>query len=452
VYQKRALKIVVVGGNDAGMAAAGRAKRRQPDAEVIVLEKSSFAAYASCSLPWYIAGRTSLADVRGEDAASVLAARGIDLYMKLEATEIQPGRRTVLCIDHAKNQTREYKYDRLILALGALPVTPAFVQEKSDNVFFLRGVSDAIRVANELEQRQPRRAVVIGSGYLGLEMAEALHTRGLSVVVIEKEKRVAPFLHESISTALEKRLAGNGIEVVVDAVVERLHYSAGRATDLALRDGRLIDADLFFIAAGAKPNVDLAEKAGIPLGPTGAIVVNGHQQTRRMNIYAAGDCCESVSLATKQPIWSPLAGVASKQGRVAGDHAVGGRATFSGVLGTSFVKVFGLECGRTGLTREEAKKAHIEANESVIVQPDKPGHMDGSAVTVVLLADRISKRVLGAQMIGECGVGHRLNIVATAIAGKLRLQELAWLDFGYTPPINSMWDPVQVAAQAALKK
>lgn len=452
MYQKHTLKILVIGGNDAGMAAAGRAKRRQPDAEVIVLEKSSFAAYASCSLPWYIAGKTPLADVRGEDAESVLAARGIDLYVQHEATEIQPGRRSVLCFDHAKNQTREFKYDRLILALGALPVAPSFVQERSDNVFFLRGVSDAIRMANELEQRQPRRAVVIGSGYLGLEMAEALHTRGLSVALIEKEKRVAPFLHESISTSLEKRLASNGIALAVDAVVERLNYSAGRATSAVFKDGRHFDADLFFIAAGARPRVDLAEKAGIPLGPTGAIAVNAHQQTRRMNIYAAGDCCESVSLATKKPVWSPLAGAATKQGRVAGDHAIGGRAVFPGVLGTSFVKAFGLECGRTGLTREEAKKEKLEVSETVIVQADKPGHMGGSAVTVVLLADRISKRVFGAQMIGERGVGHRLNIVATAIAGKLSLPDLAWLDFGYTPPVNSMWDPVQVAAQAALKK
>ncbi len=455
MYSGKRNRIIVIGGNDAGLSAAGRAKRLNPNLEVVVLEMTPHTAYGSCGVPFLIGGTVKADLLAGPNSADLKQQRGLDVLTSHEAVEIDLRQRSVRVRDLATDKQFDLPYHKLILSTGATPIMPQVVPVEAKNVFTLRSFADALRLEQFITNNFPRRALIMGAGYLGLEIADALAQRGLQVSVIEKAGRLFPDFAAEISDMIKNGVAKRGIKLLLSSeasgfvmndamLVQRVGVSSA---------GQGMDVDLVVVAAGIRPNVLLADKAGIPLGRTGAIRINHRQETGRMDVYAAGDCAEARHIVSQKSIWAPFAQIASKQGRVAGTNAAGGRESLPGVLGTALVSAFGLEWGRTGLSLSEALSAGFAAKETVITHASKPAYApNGQAITVALIADSHSRQLLGGQIIGASGAGLRLNVLAAAVAARLTLHDLSYLDLGYTPAISNVWDPLLVAGSAAMKK
>jgi NADPH-dependent 2,4-dienoyl-CoA reductase/sulfur reductase-like enzyme len=303
-----------------------------------------------------------------------------------------------------------------------------------------------------MARTQPRRAVIVGAGYLGLEMAEALHAQGLHVTVIEAGDHVLGHTEPEISHIVEQELAAKGVSLLKQTTVTAFEGDGGIRRVLT-DGGQTIDAELALISIGIRPNVTLAQQAGIALGPTGAIAVDERQATSIGHIYAVGDCCESKHIVTGRPAWIPLGPTANKQGKVAGDNVAGRRARFAGVAGTAAVKVFDMEIARTGLSISEAVQAGIRPASSVVTARSRAGYYPGAqSITIKLIFDRSSRRLLGAQMAGRDGVAKRIDVFATALHAGMTLDEMAELDLSYAPPFAPVWDPILMAVNAALKE
>jgi CoA-dependent NAD(P)H sulfur oxidoreductase len=444
-------KIIIVGGNDAGLSAAGKAKRLDPNLHITVLEKGEYLGYSTCSFPNFISGEAHFSDVCGPTADQIASSRGFEVKPQTEVVKIEPTKRQLLAVENGKEL--RYKYDRLVLATGALPIVPEILKVDVENVFVLRNLQHAKIINTFISSNMPKVALVVGSGFLGLEMAEALKARNIYVKLIDNNSQFLGKYFKEISEPVLSNLRENNIDFFLDEEIKNVITENGivRAVELQRR-GRL-DVDLIIVAAGIAPSVQLAKDAGIPLGTTGAIAVNNRQETKRLNIYAVGDCAESRNVVCKKNMWLPFAGIASKQGRIAGTNIAGKMATMPSVAGTAIIKAFGIEFGHTGLDYQQVFKAGFDPAFTIIKQHSKPAFIKGACeITVALIGDKKSKRILGAQIAGERDVGHRLNIIATALTGSLTVQDIEFLDFGYTPPITNMWDPIAIAANSLQKK
>ncbi len=449
MYKKKE-NILIIGGNDAGLSAAGRAKRRCPDANVLVLEKTKYAGYASCGFPLLIDGSAQEQHLDGPDPDTIKQERGFKVLVEHNAININLQRRIVVAGKSNGDQV-EFEYTKLLLATGASPVIPDMFSGNLQNVFAIRNYTDIAALDRYLQKNRSGNAVVIGGGYLGIEFADAFMHRGCTVTLVDKAETVLPGFDPAIIYIVQERLENAGIRLRLGEKNIGTEQKDRKILSISLAS-ETIRPDFILAATGAEPNVILAERAGIPVGKTGAISVDNRMQTGRMNVYAAGDCVEIPHRLLKNKCWMPFAGLASKQGRIAGSNAVGGSESLPGALGTSMVSVLGLEFGKTGLTVAEAQAAGFDPLRTVITQPAKPGYIKKNApVTVVLVHDEKSKRILGGQIAGEIQAGQRLNVLATAIYSGLTVKELAYLDLGYTPLITNMWDPVSVAGSAALK-
>lgn len=447
-YQK---KVVIIGGNDAGLSAAGRAKRLDPSLDITVLEKGEFVGYASCSFPYFISGDAQQNDVCGPSKMEIEKKRNIKIKLLTEAQNLNLRNHQVFAVENGKDQI--YKYDRLVLATGALPVVPKTLKSPARNVFVLRNFEDAKKINDYILSSTPLSALVVGSGYLGIEMAEALKKRHINVKVIDNNRQFLSKYLTEISDIILSKIKENSVNLFLDEEITNIHIENNIVRSVELRNSGVYNVDLIIIAAGIRPNVQLAEDAGIPLGSTGAIAVNNRQETKRLNVLAVGDCAESRNVVCKKNMWLPFAGIASKQGRVAGSNLAGKIAAMPNVAGTSMIKAFGLEFGHTGLDWQQVFKAGFDPAYTVINHKSKPAFMNGSCdMTVVLIGDKRSKKLLGAQMVGERDIGMRLNIIATALAGSLTVQDMEFMDFGYTPPITNLWDPIAIAANSLQKK
>ena len=442
----------MIGGNDAGLSAAGRAKRMKPGLDIRVLEKTPFVGYASCALPNMLAGTVLPAPLAGAPARELSEKRGFQIQTHALVTEINTLKRIITIRDTQSGAETTKGYRKLLLSTGANPIIPPAFAGDANNLFTLRNYSDALAIHNFLNVRRPQTALVVGSGYIGIEVAEALYHRGISVVLVEKAGQLFPQFSRQLGSILETTLVQKGIDLRLGTEVNQC-IRMGDEIKSVVSGRQSIPTELIILATGITPANQLAKQAGIPVGESGAIMVNDYLQTRRMDVFAAGDCVETRHLVTGKPAWLPLAGIASRQGRIAGTNLAGKRESFSGALGTFMVRAFGLEFGMTGLSLQDAQKAGLDAVETVIDQNDRPGYMpDASKITLTLITERKSQRVLGGQMIGKADVGLRLNILATAISGKMSARDLEFLDLGYTPLINNMWDPISIAGNAAQKE
>lgn len=449
-----ALRLVVIGGVAGGMSAAARAKRVNPDLEVIVLERDPHVSYGACGIPYFLAGLVP-------DAERLIVytpeyfrrERGIDVRTNTEAVEIRPTERTVLARDRMSGATEKIAYDRLILATGATPIRPALPGIQLENIFVLRSLNDGLRIHRALVEERPQHALILGAGYIGLEMAEALRMRGLQVTVVEALDHVLGQTELEISRIVEEELSAHDVRLLLTTRAVGFEGDArGRVREVITDSGERLAADLVLIGIGIRPNVRLAEEAGIALGPTGAIAVDERQETNITGIFAAGDCCETKHLVTGRPTWIPLGPAANKQGRVAGDNAAGRRATFAGVVGTAVVKVFDLEVARTGLSLQEALAAGFKAKKVSITASSRAGYYPGAQpITLALIFDEATHRLLGAQMVGREGVAKRIDVFATALHARMTLEEMSQLDLSYAPPFAPVWDPILTAVNAALK-
>ncbi|MBI3670798.1 MAG: FAD-dependent oxidoreductase [Acidobacteria bacterium] len=314
-------------------------------------------------------------------------------------------------------------------------------------------MAGTIRLRNFIEEKEPRRAVIIGSGYIGLEVADALKHRGLEVTMLERSGNVLEEIEPEIGARVEAVLVQHGVHLIKSAAASSITADAqGRGAVVQYGSGGSLPADLVLLATGVRPRTGLAEAAGIQLGPTGAIAVDERMLTRVNSIYAAGDCAEVRHLVTGRPAYIPLGTTANKQGRVAGENAAGGNARFEGVVGTLVTQVFELEVAKTGLSVQQAKAHGFQPDAVAITSTSRAKYLRGKPILVKLIWDRPTGRLLGCQMAGEEGVAKRIDVAAMALHGRLRVPDMLHLDLSYAPPFAPVWDPILIAANEAMKK
>ncbi|MBI5085921.1 MAG: FAD-dependent oxidoreductase [Acidobacteria bacterium] len=422
------MRLVVVGGVAAGLSAASRARRVDRSLEIVVLEKGSRISYGACGLPYLVEGQvSSLDELTVHPPEFFERERDIRIRTGCEVKSVAHAKREVLLASGER-----IRYDRLVWAAGARPAASV----RGERVFTLHNDRDAERLQAFLHEHQPRTASVVGGGYIGLEMATALRARGLAVTLyhdgLNLLNREEPWLTERVSARLQQC-----------GVTLRLNTPVAAPDDLG--------DDFVLWTAGLKPNVEILAEAGAELGRTGALRVSEHLESSLGGVYAAGDCCEAMHRVTGRPAWIPLGTTANKMGRVAGANAAGARERFEGITGTSIVRIGGLAVAMTGLGMIQARREGFTPVEALVEARDRPKYFRGRKVAVQLVADRNSRRLLGAAICGDEGVAGRINVAATALAARMTAADFAALDLAYAPPYATVADPLLVAAQTLLK-
>ena len=449
-------QFVVIGGVAAGMSAASAVKRDDPTTHVIVLEKGEFISYGSCSLPYYISG--VIKDYRQLIAFTPEQAkqeRDIDVWTKHEAMAIYPDQDTVAVLDRETGKETTLHYDSLMIATGGTPISPPIPGIDSSNIFQVRTLTDGIKIKRYIVDHAPKKAVIIGGGYIGLEMAECCKALGMEVTILEKLGNIMGTMGTEITALIEQELHDQAIQLVKDIDIDSFEAIDGECKYVLVDGGKQrFDTDIVIIAIGVRPEAALAKRAGIEIGKTGAISVNRNLQTNIENIYAGGDCTETTHLVSGEKVYIPLGTTANKQGRIVGRNVVNpGGLQFRGVVGTAVTKVCDLEVARTGLSLMEAKRLGFEVITSTITASSRAGAYPGSQnITITLILDKTSKRVLGAEMAGKEGVAKRIDIFAIALHNQMTVHALAQIDLSYAPPFAPVWDPVLVAANVGIKK
>ncbi len=444
-------RIVVIGGVAAGMSAASQAKRRAPDAEVVVLERGPFVSYGSCGMPYNILDPArSIEDLVVITPERFRAERGIDVRTRHEVLAIDVARREVLVRDLYGPRRFELGYDALVIATGAHAVRPPIGGMDLPGVFVLRELTDGEAMKRFLAEAEPRRAVLVGAGYIGMEMAEALRGRGLEVTVLEKLDQILPGFLPPIVDRVGAELARHGITVETGVSVLRIARADEHLSVVTDRGSHATDVVL--VSVGVRPSATLAESGGIALGETGAIAVDEEMRTSAPRVWAAGDCAEARHLVTGRAAWIPLGTTANKQGKLAGANAAGAHERFGGVVGSAAFKVFDLEVGRTGLGPADAARAGLESIAATSTHRSRGHAYPGSTeIATVLVAERGSGRLLGAQMVGGEGVTGRIDVLATALTARMTVSDLEQLDLAYAPPLAPVYDPLLIAAGVAAK-
>ncbi|MBI1318601.1 MAG: NADH oxidase [Candidatus Hydrogenedens sp.] len=445
--------IVIVGAVAGGASAATRARRCNESARIILYEKDRYASFANCGLPYYLGGEI-------EDREKLLVAKpplfadrfNIELHTRHEVTGIDPERRVVTVLNRETGESFEQPYDRLILAAGAAPFVPPVEGAHAPNVFTLRSLEDADAIHDFIAHNDVRRPVVVGAGFIGLEMAEQMHRRGMAVEVLELAPQVLPPLDPEMAAFIEEELLKEGVGLhTSDALSAIRTGDDGRANAVITQNGKTLDADLVILSIGVRPMLGLAEAIGLHTGATGGITVNEHLQTNHSEIYAAGDSVEYCHGVTGTTMRVPLAGPANRAGRIAGQHAATDEApAMAPVLGTAIIRVFSKTAATTGLSSKAAKAAGLPAKSVVITANNHAGYFPGAeALTLKLVYSPETGRILGAQSVGGSGVDKRIDVIATAIGMRGTVRDLSGLDLCYAPPFGSAKDPVHMAAFAA---
>ena len=447
------MKIVIIGGNAAGMSAASKARRNDAEAEIIVFEKSGTVSYGACGLPYYISD-----DIKNADDLIAVTAddfrnkRNIDVRLFHEALSFDTRKRTVRIKNGKNDETLTQTYDKLIISTGASAVRPKIPGSDLQNVFVLRTLEDGKRIKSFVLKESPKQAAIIGAGYIGLEMAEALTKRGVQVHVFEALEQVLPYLDADMSAKAAETLQKNGVKLYLSSMVTGISGN-GKVEKILLSDGRVIQADMVLMSVGIRPNITFAQSGGVQIGRTGAIQINDRMQTNLMHVYAAGDCAETRCLVTNKTTWVPLGTTANKQGRTAGDNASGGRSRFKGITTTSAVKIFELEVASTGMNSEMAEKMGFSFAAVAIHSKTRAHYYPGQKdIFVKMILNKQDGRLLGAQILGEEGVAKRIDVLAAALYNKMTVQQIAELDLSYSPPFAPVWDALLVAANQAVKK
>lgn len=467
--------LIVIGGVAAGMSAASSFKRLKPEAEAIVFEKDYFISYGACSLPYYISN-----DVKDFNDLITLTPkiateeRNIDVRTRHEVKAIDIDKKEVTVVDLDKNMEKKYRYDRLVIATGGLPVKPPLPGIDLNNIFTIRTLIDGIEIKRYIdewgifqvcvgspeclyinrfgENRRQMKAVIVGAGYIGMEMCESFKKRGIDVTVIEKTDRVLGNMDKSITDIVEDKIKAEGIRLLKETSVQGFTGVRGSVTRVITDKGE-IEADLVLLSIGARPNTELARQSGIELGVNNAIKVDEYLRTNIPDVYAAGDCAEAIHIVTGKKVYIPLGTTANKQGRIAGENAAGKNNRFEGVAGTAMTKIFDLEVSRTGLSPAEAEKEGIDYFVTTIKGRSRSSaYPAGKTIFVTFIVEKGTGRLLGAQMVGEEGVAHRIDTLAACLSARMTVYEVARLDLGYTPPFATVWDPILIAANAAIKK
>lgn len=433
------------------MTAASRAKRLDPSLAITVFEASPRIAYSICGLPYLLGGRVAdISDLELFTPETLKNDRGIDARVECRAVELMATQRKVVIEDARSGRRETLGYDKLLLATGYRPIKPDIDGVHARGVFTASRLGDAEAIA----AWKARRAVLIGGGYVGLEMAEAMVARGLEVTLLDAAPQVFSALDPDMAKLVEDELTRHGVTVMTHRRVARIAAKAsGEVEAVELAPGSLrIPAELVFVDVGVAPSVELAAKAGIEIGASGAIAVNERLETSAPGVYAAGNCAETHHLVSGRSAFIPLGTVAAKQGRVAGENLAGERSRFAGAVGTSIVKVFDVVAARTGLSSAEAKHAGFSTIESTVEGRSRASYFGGAPATVKVIADRDSGRLLGAQVVGSAEASSCIDVAATALTARMTLAEASQLDLAYTPPTGALWNLLLVAMNTLMRQ
>lgn len=440
-------RIVIVGGDAAGMSAASRLARLGMAKNLTVFERSETVSYAACGMPYHLDGRIPDRNTLLIRSAAQFNASGIDVRTGHEAISVDTKNQRIT-VTAGSRQVSE-PFDKLLVATGARASVPPLRGRDAPNVFTFRSFADLERVTHYLERERPKRAAVMGGGYIGVELAEVLTCRGIAVTLFESESHVLPVtLDPEMASLVMEEMSQRGVTLKLGERVQSLELGQdGRVKELVTPSGGYA-CDLVLMCTGVRPATDLLKDTDIVLDEkTGAIWTDERLKTSHPAVWAAGDCADLVHVVTGQRAWIPLGPAANKQGRLAANSIAGHPVDYKGAAGTAFVKAFELEVGRTGLSRRQAEAAGIELESVTISAPDVAHYYPGSEETTVTLhSERASGRLVGAQIIGRAGVAGRANVVATALHARMTVADLADVDLGYAPPFAPVWDPLLVAA------
>lgn len=445
-------KLVVIGGDAAGMSAASQVRRSHPNREIIAFEKGNHTSYAACGMPYYIAGQIPTSDKLIARKPEVFREKySIDARIRHEVTSIDTTQKHVTVTNLETGDEFNESYDDLLIATGATPIRPNLPGIESTGVFSLSTLQSGIKVYDFIADHDPKTAVMVGGGYIGIEMAEALVERGIQVTLIDMAPQVMTTMDEDMAELIVPVMRDAGVTVMLEEALEAIIADKNGRVSTVQTNNRSIEADLVILGIGVKPNTELARNAGIEIGDHGGISVSSKLETSVRNIWAAGDCASSLHRITGEQVSIALGTIANKHGVVAGTNISGGNLEFPGVLGTAITKFNELEIARTGVSEREAEKLGMQVRSASIKSRTKSGYYPGSGpITVKLVADVVSGRLLGGQIIGAPGSGKRIDTIAMAIMAEMSAFDLAYADLSYAPPFSPVWDPVQTAARQLL--
>lgn len=446
------MKFVIIGGDAAGMSAASRAKRSMPDMEVIVLEKTEDVSYSACGMPYNIADADREMDDLVVRSADVFRQKqDIDLRTGHVVEHVDPEGRQVSGTIQGSGESFALSYDRLLIATGGRPIIPNLPGFDLPGVVALKSLEDGKAIKSYLNTHTVKKAVIIGMGYIGLEMAEALRARDIAVDMVKPGPDLLPWMPRDLAGVVQKELEANAVGLYPGHAITAIEKAQSQLNVIC--EGVTLTADMVLVAIGIHPNSELAKGAGLELGPGGAIAVNRLLQTADELVYAAGDCADAIHVVTGEKTWIPLALRANRAGWAVADNICGKTAELDGVAGTAVFKAFNLEVARSGLTEQEAKKAGFEPIAVTIKSRSRAhAHPGAQTIWVHLVGDRQTNRLLGAVMVGSEGVAHRINAIAVALHANMSVAAFAQTDLAYAPPFSPVWDPMLTAANQLLKK
>jgi NADPH-dependent 2,4-dienoyl-CoA reductase/sulfur reductase-like enzyme/rhodanese-related sulfurtransferase len=452
---KERTRIIVIGGVACGPKAAARARRCDPQAKITIIEEGEFISYAGCGLTYYIdgviEGRNTLLSRTPQDFKKTM---DIDVLTGTQVMSINRVAHQVETIDVNTGERAVMNYDKLVLATGAKPVIPSIEGRDLKGIFTLKTIRDAEAILSFIASQKAQKAIIVGAGLIGIEAAESLISRGLNVTTVEALDWVLPTLLDSeVAAFLTRHLEEKGVNLLLSQMVTRFEGDKNGRVRYVVTEKTRVEADIVLLAIGVRPNVKLAQDAGLAIGVTGAISVNDYLQTSDPDIYAGGDCVENTNLITGSKVYTPMGSTANKHGRVIGTNVTGGQDSFPGVLGTAILKAFDYNVGRAGLSEIEARKAGLNVVTALVPAHDHAGYYPGNEwILVKLVADIDTHKILGGQVVGRGEVAKRIDVLATALTFGCKIETLANLDLGYAPPYNSAMDPLHHAANVIRNK
>ena len=434
------MKTIIIGGVAGGATAAARLRRLDEKVEIIILERGEYVSFANCSLPYYVGGViTDREDLTLQTPQSFKSRFNIDVRVLNEAVKINPDTKTVTVKNLRTGETYDETYDNLILSMGAEPIRPNIEGADGSNVFTLRNIPDTLKIKNYIDTAKPRSAVVIGGGYIGVEMAENLAQAGLKVAIVELADHLIAPLDFDMAADVHRYIKSKGIALHLNNGVKEISGNT-----VILQNGE-ITADIIIMSVGVRPETAIAKDCGIELNPRGSIVVNNKMQTNIPNIYAVGDAVEVEDFITKKPAFIPLAGPANKQGRIAADNIAGYESVYTGTQGSAVLKLFDMTVATTGLNEKSATAAGIDYDKTYTYSASHATYYPGAAqMSIKALWDKKTLKIIGAQIVGFDGVDKRMDVLATAIRFGAKITDLTTLELCYAPPFGSAKDPVNM--------
>ena len=447
-------KLVIIGGDAAGMSAASKVRRDHPDKEIIVFEKSHYTSYSACGIPYFISGEVATSEELVRRSPEEFRNKyKIDVRTMHRVLEVDTDNKRIKVLNKEQDTEFWQEYDQLLIATGGKPYCPEHITGyDAENVFGVSTLKSGIKIEQYIRDYKPKKAVIVGGGYIGLEMAEAMLIRGMEVSLINRQEQVMPTLDPDMGVVVSNAIRDLGVTLYLNEELTGFKIEGNKAIGV-ITNNRTINADIVILGIGSAPNTAFLKGSKITLGVKNAVKVNSQMQTNIPNVWAAGDCTETLNLVSKQHFYVALGTVANKTGLVAGTNISGQNLIFPGAVGTAVCKICKYEVARTGLQERELKALNIEYVTTTITSKTRADYYPGAKdICVKLLAEKNSGRLLGGQILGEEGAAKRIDVLATAVTHNLTLQNIIDLDLSYAPPFSPVWDPVQTAARSLVKK